>query len=169
MKKVLLLMVAVLMVSSVAMADHFGVYSDDTGSSCVIATGFIPTATVIHKFTVGGTGARFAVDLPAGSSFFGFNTPFVPIGVLTSDLSLGYGQCLIGSIPLGTITAIYAPGLIKVRAADAFPNIIYTDCSFGEYPASGGQAWAGTPPQDFSCAEVATQESTWGNVKALYR
>ena len=51
MKKVLLLMVAVLMVSSVAMADHFGVYADNTGASCSLAVGFQSgtTAAVIEK------------------------------------------------------------------------------------------------------------------------
>ncbi len=168
MKKVLLLMVAALMISSVAMADHFGVYSDATGSSCALgaANVFNPGATVIHKFTLGATGSRFKVTLPAGTSFFGFNTTFVPIGVLTSDLSLGYGQCLTGSIPLGTITAIYAAGTLSVLPADAFATIIYTDCNFGEYPATGGTAYVGgTGP----CNEVATEQSTWGNVKALYR
>lgn len=167
MKKVLLLMVAVLMISSVAMADHFGVYSDATGSSCALgAAGFNPNANVIHKFTLGATGSRFKVTLPLGTLFFGFNTPYVPIGVLTSDLSLGYGLCLNGSIPLGTITAQYTAGVISVLPADAFASIIYTDCSFGEYPATGGNAYVGT---EGPCNEVATEQSTWGNVKALYR
>jgi len=166
MKKVLLLMVAALMISSVAMADHFGVYTDASGSSCLLAAGFTSTATVCEKFSLGSTGSRFKVTLPAGSTFFSFNTTWVPIGVLTSDLSLAYGQCLPGTIPLGQIVAILNPGQIDVLPADAFATIIFTNCDFGEFPATGGNAYVGvTGP----CNEIATEKSTWGSVKALYR
>lgn len=168
MKKVLLLMVAVLMVSNVAMANHFGVYADASGASCALGAAgvFNPSAAVIEKFSAGSTGSRFKVVFPAGTSFFGFNSPFVPVGVLTSDLSLGYGQCLSGSIVLGTINAIYGAGTGDVEKADLQPNILYTDCSFGEYPATGGTFYVGTTGD---CHEVATEPSTWGQVKALYR
>lgn len=167
MKKVLLLMVAALMISSVAMAgSHFGVYADGTANSCVLAPGFTSTAAVVEKFSAGSTGSRFKVVLPAGSSFFSFNTTFVPIGTLTSDLSLGYGQCLNGTIPLGTIVAILNPGTISVLPADAFANIIFTDCSFGEYNGTGGFAYVGGTGD---CGEVATESTTWGQVKSLYR
>jgi hypothetical protein len=171
MKKVLLLMVAVLMVSSVAMAvEHIGVYTDGTGQSCAlgnIAGQFSPTATVIQTTTTGATGSRFKVTFPVGTSFFGFNTPYVPVGALNTDLSLGYGFCLNGSIVLGTINAIYTAGTGKLEKADLQAQIIYTDCSFGEYPATGGYFYVnGTGP----CEDVvATEPSTWGQVKALYR
>ena len=113
MKKVLLLMVAVLMVSSVAMATpHYGVYTDCTGTSCALAAGFTQTVAVVEKFSVGTSGARFKVTLPAGSSFFGFSTGFVPLGNLTTDLSLGYGGCFSGTTCLGTIAGILILGTI---------------------------------------------------------
>jgi hypothetical protein len=168
MKKVLLLMVAVLMISSVAMATpHYGVYTDCSGSSCALAAGFTQTVAVVEKLSTGTTGSRFKVVLPAGSNFFGFTTPYVPIGNLTNDLSLGYGVCLTGTNCLGTIAGILAPGVITVQASDGFPNIIYTDCSFGEFPGHGGTAYVGSAGD---CNEPnAAQPSTWGQVKALYR
>lgn len=168
MKKVLLLMVAVLMVSSVAMADHFGVYADNSGASCSLAAGFQSgtTAAVIEKFSAGTTGSRFKVTLPAGSSFFSFSTPFTPIGTLTSDLSLGYGLCLNGSVVLGNIIAIMNPGSGQVLPADLFTNIIYTNCEFAELPATGGTYYVGGSG---NCNEIATEPTTWGQVKALYR
>jgi hypothetical protein len=171
MKKVLLLMVAVLMVSSIAMADeHIGVYTDGTASSCAlgnIAGQFFPGATIVQRTTTGATGSRFKVTFPAGTAFFGFNTPYVPVGVLTTDLSLGYGSCLTGSFVLGTINAIYQNGVGKLEKADLQTQIIYTDCSFGEYPATGGYFYVGStgPCEDL----VATEPSTWGQVKSLYR
>ncbi len=167
MKRMLLLLVSLLLISSVAMADHIGIYSDATGSSCYLgpAGAFNPTATIIQKFSSGATGSRFKASLPVGSNFFGFNTPYVPVGVLTSDLSLGYGTCLAGSIVLGTVIAIYGPGQVNIVPAETFPNIIYTNCSFGEFPATGGTGYVGSG----ECNDFAVEASTWGGVKALYR
>ncbi len=166
MMRMLLLLVSLLLISSVAMADNIGVYSDATGSSCYLgAPGvFSATVTIIQKFSEGATGSRFKVMLPDGSSFFGFNTPYVPVGTLPNDLSLGYGTCLSGSIVLGTILAIYSAGLVQVLPADNFADIIYTDCSFAELPATGGYGTVGS-----QCDTGAVEPSTWGGVKALYR
>jgi hypothetical protein len=167
MKKVLLLMVAVLMVSSVAMADHIGVYSDASGTSCSLAAGFNTTNAVIHKFTIGATGSRFKVTVPAGTAVFSFSTPYTPVGNITSDLSLGYGQCLSGSIVLGNIIAQFTAGTGAVVAADLQPFILYTNCLFAELPATGGTYYVGSTGD---CLEPnATEPSTWGSVKALYR
>ena len=165
MKKVLLLMVAVLMISSVAMAGHVGIYTDGTGSSCSFAPAFNPAVNIIEKFSLGSTGIRFSMN-PGANMIFGFNTPFVPVGALGSDLSLAYGQCLNGSIVLGTALMQLTGGTMQIIPAQGFPNIIFTDCSFGEYPATGGTAYVGTTG---NCNEVATENSTWGQVKALYR
>jgi len=170
MKKLLLLTLCLSLLSSAAWADHFGVYSDGTGSSCNlgnIAGQFSPSATVIHKFTTGATGSRFKVTFPAGTAFFGFNTPFVPVGALNTDLSLGYGTCISGSIILGTINAIYGAGQGQVEKADLQPIILYTNCLFAELPATGGTFYVG---QTGFCPEQSTpvEPSTWGSVKALY-
>jgi len=169
MKKFLLLTMCLLMVSSAALADHIGVFSDGTGSSCELGPAgvFSPTATVIHKFTIGATGSRFKVTFPAGTSFFGFNTPYVPVGALNTDLSLGYGSCLTGSIVLGTINAIYAAGTGKVEKADLQSIILYTNCLFAELVATGGNFTVGGIN---SCGQFApVEQSTWGSVKSLYR
>jgi len=168
MKKLLLLTSCLLLISTAAMADSIGVYSDATGSFCNlgnIAGQFSPTATVIHR-SLGATGSRFKVTFPAGTTFFGFNTPYVPVGALNTDLSLGYGQCLTGSIVLGTINAIYGAGTGKVEKADLQPIILYTDCLFAELPATG---WSFLVNGVGDPCIVAVEPSTWGSVKALYR
>jgi hypothetical protein len=165
MRKLLLFVVAGLMISSAAMADNISVYSDCTGASCELAVGFTSTVAVVHKFTTGATGVRFKATLPDGSSFFSFSTSYVPLGSLTSDLSVGYGQCLVGTICVGNIVAILNPGTLSTTAADGFTTIIYTDCVFAEKPAFGGDAYVGTTGQ----CPLPTQQSTWGSVKALYR
>lgn len=174
MKRMLLLAVSVLLISSVTMADHIGIYSDATGESCSlgnIAGQFSQSATVIHKFATGATGSRFKVALPAGSAFFTFNTPYVLVGVVQSDGSLGYGNCLSGCIVLGNLIAIYGPGTLRIEAADLQANIFYTDCSLALHPATGGTASVnsvGSCEGSGGCT-VAVESSTWGSVKSLYR
>jgi len=168
MKKVLLLSLAVLMVSSAAMAEHIGIFADQAGTSCTLAPGFNPNVYVVEKSLGGTTGSRFKVVPGTGNSILAFNTTFVPIGNISSDLSLAYGQCLSGDVVLGSILmSLAGPGFLEVKPADLFLTIIYTDCNFGEYPATGGKAYVGVPGD---CSlPVATQPSTWGQVKALYR
>ncbi|HET6347969.1 MAG TPA: hypothetical protein VFH88_02700 [Candidatus Krumholzibacteria bacterium] len=169
MKRVLLLTIGALLISSTAFADFFGIFSDATGQVCNISSGFSTTATILEKFSAGSTGSRFKMDLSLcpGTAFYSFNTPFVPIGVLTSDLSLAYGQCLTGDIVLGTIIAVWAPGAVSIVAADNFATIIYTDCSFGEYAATGGHT--SIDGDGHGCNEDPVRNTTWSGVKALYR
>ena len=88
------------------------------------------------------------------------------MGSLTTDLSLAYGTCIPGSIVLGQIVAILNPGGGQVLPAQLQPNIIYTNCVFAEIPATGGSYYVGGSG---NCNEVATEPTTWGQVKALYR
>ena len=167
MRSLLLLIASFLFVSSSALADHIGLYSDQGGTSCTLASGFNTTAAVIHKSPAGATGSRFKVAFPAGTSSVSFSTPYPIVGSLTSDLSLGYGQCLTGSIVLGTITAMLGNGNGSIKTADGHPFILYTNCSFGEIQASGGSFGVGTTS---NCGEPGPpQASTWTEVKSLYR
>jgi len=171
MKKVLLLMVAILMVASVAMADHISLYVDASGTSCNLASGFNSTATILHKYTLGATGSRFYLDISnaPGTAIFGFNSPFTPVGNIATDLSLGYGGCQgPGTIVLGTmIISLGASGYMDILASPGF-GLLYTDCNFEEKTATGGRAHINNP--EGTCLEpVATQPATWGQVKALYR
>jgi len=171
MKKVLLLMVGILMVANVAMADHIGLYLDATGASCVLPAGGYFTglqANVLQKFSLGATGLRFSLSLPAGSNVLAFSSVFTASGTLGADMTVGYGSCQTGTINVGAIIGTLTAGVAQAGPAQGFPQIIYTDCAtFAEKPASGGTAYIGVTPG--SCNEVATEPSTWGQVKALYR
>lgn len=165
--RTLLLLLAAVLISPPARADHIGIFADGTGSSCVLSVGVTTTATVIHKFATGATGARFRVDFSGatGSAYYNFNTTFTTVGTLNDDLSLGYGQCLSGSFVLGTVVALLAPGQIYVRPANGSSSIIYTNCSFAEIVASGGQASI----DNSLCMANGTASATWGQIKSLYR
>jgi len=171
MKALVLLIGCCLMSSSTALADHIGVYSDNTGSSCQLgpAGQLNSGATVIHKFAAGATGSWFDIELPPATSFFSFSSPFSPIPNVTTDgIALDYRHCLTGSIVLGTINAIYGAGVGHVIPADQNPDIIYLDCSSAPLSATGGTFYVGDSGTD--CGETNPVEpSTWGSVKALYR
>jgi hypothetical protein len=184
MKRFGLLVLLILAISVPAFAQYpdgatgdISAYADEAGTSCALVSngGFAPVPLyIVHKFSDGGgaTGSRFKVTVPASIQVFGFNTTFVPIGNITSDLSLGYGTCITATTSLGQVTAFSgsatpACSYVSVVAADNFSDPIATDCSFGEYKVETGQ---GIVNVDGSCAcNIATQPSTWGKVKSLYR
>jgi hypothetical protein len=170
MKKVLLLMLmaSVLMVANAAMADFIGIYDDDAGSSCIIGAGHNPF--VIHKFSLGTTGSRWKIDVSAapGTGILFFNPLIgVPVGNALTDITVGYGACLTGTVVVGQ-AFLSSPGVgpITVRTADGQIMIVNIGCDFGEYAATGGTAYLGGAQGP---CDVATQPSTWGQVKALYR
>lgn len=174
MKRTLLLTICALMIASVAMADHIGIYSDASGQSCQlgnIAGQFSSSVTVIHKFATGAAGSRFKATFPAGTLFINFVTPYIMVGVLPTDLSFAYGKCLSGCIVLGTLNAFYGAGTLRVQAADGQLNIIYADCSFVEKLATGGEAYVNVAGEclDNEGCTVPVEPSTWGSVKSLYR
>jgi hypothetical protein len=169
MKRALLLTICALMIAGVAMADHIGVYYDASGSSCNLGpAGFNTTATLIHKFTLGATGSRFRVTFPAGSTFFGFNTPYSGVGDFLTDYQLAYGQCQLGTVLLGTIVAILTEGIVAVTPPAGWTHIDAVNCSYEYAFATAGDAYVGPIPGPW-CGAVAVQSSTWGAVKALYR
>jgi len=152
-------------------------YGDEAGSTCDLVAngGNAPVPLfIVHKFSDGGgaTGCRFKVTIPTGLSVFGFNTTFVPIGQVGSDLSLAYGVCINATTSLGSLiafstTASPACSYVSVVAADNFSDPIATDCIFGEYRVPTGQSIVNN---DGNCpCDIATQPSTWGRVKSLYR
>lgn len=175
MKRTLLLTICALMIASVAMADHIGIFSDATGQSCNlgnIAGQFSSSATVIHQFASGATGSRFRIQFPAGTLFFSFNNTTMcgtQVGTAVSDISISYCACLSGNIVLGNILAVYGAGTLEIRPADTVNNILYTDCSFVEHAATGGTASVNGIIICYDGDPLAVESSTWGSVKSLYR
>ena len=165
--RILGLVLAALFISSAAHADHIGIYSDASASSCVLSAGVNSNATLIHKFASGATGSRFRVDFASapGSVYYSFNTSFTSAGALNDDISISYGQCLSGSFVVGTMVSILSAGQLYVRAGSGANDILFTNCIFMEIVASGGQASIG----DNKCMVSGTESATWGEIKSLYR
>jgi hypothetical protein len=183
MKKVLLLAFGVVLAANVAVADHLGIYADATGSSCTVTgpLAFPPTVNncyVIHKYTAGTTGARFKVNDLSGLFQAAKTTPYLEGGGGTAPYtgsSLAYGNCLNGQLVIYTLGFLWfgqplVCGKLEIVADPLEPlGIIYTDCNFGSHSATGGQFFWGANGDCTQCNEVATETTTWGTIKALYR
>ena len=169
MKTLLLVLGILLAITSGANADVIGVFTDATGDLCMFNTGFNTQITFMHKFSLGTTASRFKIVWPAGSSFLSFQAanPYVPIGSLNSDITIGYGQCKTGSFVIGTALAILAFGVIEVQPADPITDVLYYNCSYVEHISSTSWASVAQPWNCYCC--VPTEPTTWGQVKALYR
>ncbi len=178
-KKVLMLALAIMMIASYAMAgDHMGVYTDQAGTTCEFsATAVGPVDLyVVHK-TTGATGSQFKV---VNTMDWTFNASvlngYLAIGDAFTDLSLAYGSCLVGpDLPVVQLSGFSFPlpgktcGFLDIVAADVPQKLLTVDCTFAEVEITGGRLSFnndGTCP----CGPVtATEESTWGKVKSLYR
>jgi hypothetical protein len=168
MRRLLLLVSAGFLISTPAFADHIGLYSESSGSSCTLSAGLTSTAAIIQKFNAGGaTGVRFRLDISKapGTAVFSFNTPFTEVGTVTDDLAIAYGSCLSGNIVIGTLVAQLANGTLSIRPASAMSDILYTDCSYVDHTATGGRASVGSN----DCNPNGVDTATWGEIKSLYR
>ena len=178
MKRIALTVICLLALAAPAFPAAVGdisVYADASGNSCNIsAPAGLVQVFVVHKFSDGGcaTGARFKMTYPAAATFGGATWNYVPIGDVRSDLSLAYGVLISTTTSLGSVSffggaPLPACSYFSILAADNFPNAIATDCSFGEFPVKTGQGIA-NPDGTCQC-NVATEPTSWGRVKALYR
>jgi len=174
MKKLPLMVVLMLSMASSAMADHIGIYSDATGSTCVLSPGFNTTATLIHKFSTGATSSLFGVSAANAPGSTIFSIPTGSAICVTDPCPYFYGGCKTGSIVLGTLAAsLGSSGYIEVVGAGNFPTgnfpvPLVGDCNQGSHSATGGKAYIGSAPG--ACdPPLPTEPSTWGSVKSLYR
>jgi hypothetical protein len=187
MKKVLLMTLAMLMVcSSIALADHIGVYEDQLGTDCV-KTSFAAfpnpnSMYIVHKFNPGSTASQFKVNDTTGFIASSQTTPYLSIGTWNVDLSLAYGGCVVGDHVLMTLNFfVIAPpascsAQLAIVPAPGSPipgSVALVDCAVPSgnlKPASAGSMYFLDNCIDPSaCNPTATSSKTWGGVKALYR
>jgi hypothetical protein len=142
------------------------------------APGSFVTVYVFHQFGVPGESAsasRFRIETPPGWSYITFTATagYVPIGDARTDLAVAYGACVNTPVKIGSVQYIGAPGAppctpLRLLAPQGFPSIIVDDCSFVESSAAG-MGLVINPQASCCCQCIATEPSTWGKVKELYR
>jgi len=187
MRKILTIALALTLCSGAAMADRVGIFADAAGTNCASNPGVfsIMTLYIVHE-TDGGRLAKFKVNdqfglAPTGTSV---GAGFLSIGTFATGIEIAYPTCQVGSIVIGTLGYFHQAEVMdcsrKVEIV-AHPGsqvegeVIVVDCAqpFGNIEvAVGGRAWGGTDA--LACGDcypptVATKESTWGGIKALYR
>ncbi|MCI0452190.1 MAG: hypothetical protein L0Z51_07340 [Candidatus Latescibacteria bacterium] len=188
MKKVLMMALALTMCAGAASADHFGLYSDVAGTSCVLAAppvgppGF--GVYVVHKFNAGAGAAQFRVTDTTG--FFATTQSTIAglaLGTWNDDWSIAYGAaCLQDDLNIATLNFLYFGGPLACNtnlAIDPAPTspipgaISLVDCGGGFKAATGGRMYFGVTGDSCvdptGCDPLGVAETTWGGVKALYR
>jgi hypothetical protein len=185
MKKVLMLTMCLTLCAGAAMADHIGLYAENTGINCFKAVwvpdGGTNNVWILQKFNTGSAASEFKVMDTSNAPVSGFfpTAGYLAIGDPLTGASIAYQACIIlptviiGRIryadddltgaqpdPCGKLQVVPDPG--------AAPPVLQTlDCQGFAEPATGGSFYWGTGCGN--CGEVATTPSTWGSVKALYR
>jgi hypothetical protein len=182
MKRLLLLTVVVLSVSSMAFAQvgMINVYADAGQASC----NFVDLGALVQVFLFheggGATAAQFLLEVPAAWMHLGdtWNTA-TSIGTSISGVSLGYGACLGGVTPfnLGSVN-FFGSAAAACERVSIVPDpasltlmVELVDCVLPKPNkftfAEGG---SGTINSDGSCQcnIIPVRETTWGGIKALY-
>jgi hypothetical protein len=167
--------------TALAGAGYLAIHGDEQGTSCDIANpapGALVTVYVFHEFGIPGESAaesRFRIEVPSGWSFITFTATagYTPVGDARSDLSVGYPACVSAPVKIGSVLYISTPGAppctqLRMEPPDRFPSILAFDCSFVEY-STVGQGVVINPQGSCCCQCLATEPSTWGRVKGLYR
>ena len=179
MKKVVFLTVALVFAASMAFAQagSVGIFGDPAGTDCNLPDA-IPGLTpyyVVHVNAV-ATASQFSAPAPACllASYLSDTSVFpVTIGSSQTGVAIGYGSCQAGNIHVLTINyftqGLTAPCCYYEILPDpviASEKIEVVLCDNSLVYASGG---VGIVNSDGSClCDVATEDSTWGQVKALY-
>jgi hypothetical protein len=179
MKRVVFLAIATLFVASLAFAQagSIGIFGDPAGTNCNLAamTQGLGAYYVVHTNTPGAVGCEYSAPKPACMTLAQYlsdtNAFPVTIGNSQTGVSVGYGVCRQAPILVQTISYfILGPNPMCCRyyvlphPINGGPNMV--DCADNLLIATGGQGIVNSDP---TChCDVPVQDTTWGQVKALY-
>jgi hypothetical protein len=165
---------------------------DDAYDCQLMSVPGIRTVYVRESFNFGSTAARFKLGLEPGSTwtYVSETHPFPStLGNTQTGISVCYGSCLVGNILIASVTymsygtdqncskVLIQPHpdaeTVEIMKCDGNPNAAYSRDLYIETSAG----FCGCPDahlipgiaKHFGCTPVATENSTWGAIKALYR
>lgn len=158
-------------------------YADPTGADvCLYDTGVgILDVYIVHNTTLtypqGASASQFAAPKPAclAGTYLDESSPFPTVGNSQTGIAIAYGGCQSQG-PLLILTIRYAvtgntPAGCAYEVvpdpADPTGAVTFVDCSSTVQETWGGVAFING--YDPLCAPVATEETTWGRIKSLYR
>ena len=170
--------------------DRIDLFSDQAGTQCsLIDDGGLKAVYVFVSGPNGAIAIQFAAPRPAcwlGATWVGdgFPGPRGPIGNTQTGIQLplfapGIGECktppVLACIMYFVTTGASQPCCdLVVLPTTSYPiepyGLEYLDCSFGVHPALAGHKVVINPDASCPCQlPVATEPTSWGRVKALYR
>lgn len=161
-----------LSVTSVAHADRMLLFSDAALTDSTL-TDDAPRTVTIHVVHTDfwGTGSRFRIATDPGFTgvWVGDSSPYFTVGNSNIDVSIAYAACLQG--PVLVLTATYQ--LFGTSSACSGLHIAPGEGQLCVIATSGGGCIDAVCVRDLGSLHVncpvATEPSTWGKVKALYR
>jgi len=177
---VLAIILVQLAVVGVAGAAAVDVYADINHTTCALYDNVQPPVVYVYYFLSGATGAtgvEFAAVKPAcwtGATWVGDSTPYVSIGRSQTDWAIGFQGCRQGTIFVGTSAYVVSgtgTPCCQVRAhISADQHFDYADCTFTVLPLMTGTSVTINPNASCACQQpLATEATSWGRVKSLYR
>jgi hypothetical protein len=165
-------------------AARVDVYADMAKSACSLSdVGIYPPVLFVYYFFNGpdtGTLVRFRATKPASwtnATWAGDTSPDIAIGSTQSDWSAAFGACLHTPVYVGKTAYVIAGAggqtacaTITAQAPLGGFEFVWVDCNFAEFPLVSGSSVAINPNASCPCQlPVATQPTSWGRVKSLYR
>jgi len=181
MKKALLLTAVMIFGATAAFgqAGTVGLYSDPVGSDCHLPdlTAGLNPYFAVHTNTAGATAVQFSAPMPGcyTAGLWLSDTPVygVTLGNSQIGVAIGYGICVPGPNHVLTIN-IFGQGLGGTCCAWSVvpdPNvpsgqIEVVDCAAQLLFGAGFTSYVNG--NDTCPCTVATEESTWGQVKSIY-
>lgn len=164
-------------------AGFIGLYSDSLYQNCnltdpPVGGPGLQHVYVVHEYTPGATASRWrVVNYRMGCAYLSEASPFVTIGDAFNGISVAYGSCLASYILLLDIS-YYCSGtspdgaMLYVAPDLAAPSgtIEVVNCATITLVGNGAcmtinDPWCDCPPP----WPAPLEETSWGNIKALYR
>lgn len=156
------------------------IYADMNHSSCELFDNVQPPVVLVYYFLSGAAqsnAVRFSAPRPAcwlGATFAGDSGPHTRVGNSQGDWSIAFGFCLSGTVFLAQTAYLVSgqgvPCCQLSAVASPYGSFEYLDCSFRQFPVTTGQKLTINPDASCHCSQpLATEATTWGRVKSLYR
>jgi hypothetical protein len=178
MKRTLLIGVCMVFCASLAFAQNGSimVFSDGADplvdpADCNFAdVGGLVQVHIWHMYSPGTTASEWMLETP-GYSHLGDQPEFqLVIGTSISGVSLSYEACYADNFKLMTVNffgnAAPSCSLVRIVAAPGKAGVRSVDCAENSVLIAGGEGRV-NPDGTCTCA-VPVEETTWGNIKALY-
>ena len=179
MRKTLLLTLVLVLGATMAFAQNgsIGVFADNTGTSCSLPGSGTVSYYFVHVNAIGATASQWAAPKPAcltGTRLADIPVFAVNFGTSEAGITVGYGTCSVGTFHI--LTALYS--VTSAENCCYFsvipdPNlesgkIEIPECA-PDFNMSYGTSGQGIINSGLTCdCNVPTEDTTWGQVKALY-